>query len=96
MRLDRKPIALPPHFRPLPELSQRENEVLKWMVEGKRNSEIATILNLSTRTVENHVQGILRDLMVENRATAIVRAMEYCAAANQGLPNRPARGALEP
>jgi DNA-binding NarL/FixJ family response regulator len=56
------------------------------MVEGKRNAEIAVILELSPRTVENHVQEILQELMVENRATAIVRAMEYCAAMNQGLP----------
>ena len=56
---------------------------------GKRNAEIATILNLSARTVENHVQEILKDLLVENRATAIVRAMEYCAAVNNGMPPMP-------
>ena len=84
IRLERFPLIPPSHFRPLPQLSDRKNEVLKWMVEGKRNAEIATILNLSTRTVENHVQEILRELMVENRATAIVRVMEYCAAANIG------------
>lgn len=90
MRLDRKPKTLPPYFRPLPQLNERKNEVLKWMVEGKRNAEIAAILNLSPRTVEYHVQDILKVLMVENRATAIVRAMEYCAAMNQGVPAQPA------
>lgn len=86
MRLDRKLKTPPPHFHPLPQFSKRKNEVLKWMVEGKRNTEIATILGISPRTVEKHVQEILADLMVENRATAIVRAMEYCAALNQGMP----------
>ena len=86
MRLERTPKTPPSYFRPLPQLSERKNEVLRWMVEGKRNAEIATILNLSPRTVENHVQEILKDLLVENRATAIVRAMEYCAAVNNGMP----------
>lgn len=70
-----------PHFQPIPQLTERENEVLKWMLEGKRNAEIATILDLSTRTVEKHVQAVLAGLDVENRASAIVRAMELCAAA---------------
>jgi len=89
LRLDRKPKAPPPHFRPLPQLSDRKNEILKWMVEGKRNEEIAIILNLSKRTVEGHVYQILSELGVENRATAIVRAMEYAAAINHGVPLPP-------
>ncbi len=48
------------------------------MAEGKRNAEIATILDLSPRTVEKHVQDILAAFHVENRATAIIRAMECC------------------
>ncbi|MGA2248910.1 MAG: helix-turn-helix transcriptional regulator [Verrucomicrobiota bacterium] len=82
LRLERKPTSLPPHFRPLPQFSQRKNEVLKWMVEGKRNAEIATILRLSPRTVETHVANILAQLVVENRATAILRVMELCAVAS--------------
>jgi DNA-binding CsgD family transcriptional regulator len=57
--------------------------VLQWMVEGKRNAEIAGIQYLSSRTVEKHVAEILLELDAENRATAIIRAMELCAAANQ-------------
>jgi len=33
-------------------------------------------------TVEHHVTEILAGLKVENRATAIVRALEFCAAEN--------------
>jgi DNA-binding NarL/FixJ family response regulator len=84
LRLERKSKVVPPRFRPLPQFSERKNDVLKWMVEGKRNGEIATILHLSPRTVERHVADILAAMGVENRATAIVRAMELCAAMNQG------------
>ena len=82
MRLERKPKKFPPHFRPLPQLSERKNDVLKWMVEGKRNAEIGRILNISERTVEKHVAEIFVEMKVENRATAIIRAMEFCAAVN--------------
>jgi DNA-binding NarL/FixJ family response regulator len=82
LRLERKPLKPAPRFRPLPQFSTRKNEVLKWMAEGKRNAEIASILFLSPRTVEKHVAEILMDLKVENRATAIIRAMELCATLN--------------
>lgn len=85
MRLERKPRHFPPRFRPLSQFSERKNEVLRWMVEGKRNAEIAVILHLSPRTVEKHVAEILAGLSVENRATAIVRAMEFCATANRAM-----------
>ena len=83
MRLERRPKEFFPRFRPLPQLSERKNEVFRWMVEGKRNAEIATILHLSPRTVEKHVAEILLELKVENRATAIIRAMEFSAATNR-------------
>ena len=69
--------------RNLPDLTERQNEVLKWMVEGKRNAEIGTILHLSPRTVEKHVAEILKHLKVENRASAIVNAMGFAAAETQ-------------
>ena len=79
LRLERSEIHPHLQMKPLPTLSKRENEVLEWMIHGKRNGEIATILGISSRTVEKHVESILRVLEVENRATAIVRAMELCA-----------------
>jgi DNA-binding CsgD family transcriptional regulator len=84
LRLERKPRTPLPRFRSLPQFTERKNDVLKWMVEGKRNAEIAAILHISPRTVERHVTEILAGLSVENRATAIVRAMEYCARAQSG------------
>ena len=51
-------------------LSPREAEVLVWIADGKRDREIATILGISFRTVEKHVQNILKELKVETRTAA--------------------------
>jgi DNA-binding CsgD family transcriptional regulator len=57
-------------------LTPRENEVLSWLVEGKSNQEIAVILGLSPLTVKTHLQSILKKMHVENRTTAVARALE--------------------
>jgi DNA-binding CsgD family transcriptional regulator len=51
-------------------LTPREREILHWLAEGKRDAEIASILNLSVRTVEQHVRTCLRKLNVETRTAA--------------------------
>lgn len=57
-------------------LSPREAEVLLWIAQGKANGDIATILNLSEKTVKIHVGHILEKLGVENRTAAALRALE--------------------
>jgi len=54
--------------------TRRECEVLQWLMEGKRNAEIAVILGISPFTVKTHVERILARLGVENRAAAAVSA----------------------
>ena len=67
--------SIPPDaLRPLG-LSRRETEVLAWVTEGKRNGEIATILGASSRTIDKHVEHILRKLGVESRTAAASRAL---------------------
>ncbi len=51
-------------------LTPREREVLTWVAEGKRDSEIALMLNLSVRTIEQHVRSCLKKLHVETRTAA--------------------------
>jgi DNA-binding CsgD family transcriptional regulator len=53
-------------------LTTRESDVAFWVSQGKTNSEIGFILGISGRTVEKHVEHILRKLGIENRATAAV------------------------
>lgn len=56
-------------------LSLREAEVLYWMTEGKQNREIATILERSLATIQEHVSNIVRKLDQENRHSATVFAL---------------------
>lgn len=51
-------------------LSKVQHEVLSWIVEGKSNVDIATIVGLSERAVRYHVTEILRKLGVVSRAQA--------------------------
>jgi DNA-binding response OmpR family regulator/DNA-binding CsgD family transcriptional regulator len=51
-------------------LTRREAQVLLWLGQGKSNRDIATILGLSPRTVNKHLEQIFAKLGVENRATA--------------------------
>jgi DNA-binding NarL/FixJ family response regulator len=49
-------------------LSVREREVLKLIAEGAANKEIATLLSISIRTVENHRATIMRKLNIKTTA----------------------------
>ena len=51
-------------------LFPRQADVLGWIAAGKRNGEIATILAISERTVEKHVEKIFEALNVETRSAA--------------------------
>lgn len=57
-------------------LSPRETEVLRWVVGNKTNPEIGTILGISPRTVQKHLERIYVRLGVENRAAAASVARE--------------------
>ncbi|MDR7300931.1 ATP-binding protein [Haloactinomyces albus] len=54
------------------ELSPREREVARLLANGCTNREIAEVLFLSRRTVENHIAKVLRKLGVRSRADVVV------------------------
>ncbi len=56
-------------------LTPRENEVLKLLVEGKSNTEIAKELVVSTHTAKAHVCSILQKFCVQDRVSAAVKAV---------------------
>ena len=57
-------------------LTSREREVAGLVSQGKSNREIAEVLVLSERTVENHVGNILTKLGFDSRAQIAVWAVE--------------------
>jgi DNA-binding NarL/FixJ family response regulator len=59
-----------------PRLSPRERDVLRLVVAGKSNKEIAAALHVAERTVKFHMTSIFNKLGAENRAQAVTLAHE--------------------
>ena len=57
-------------------LTAREKEVLKFICEGKSNSEIAEIFRISIRTVETHRANIMKRLDLRNTAELVRYAIQ--------------------
>ena len=56
-------------------LTQREAEVLYWVVQGKTSKDIGDILGSSPRTVNKHLEHVFEKLGVETRTAAANLAM---------------------
>ena len=61
---------------PRSHLSPRELEVLKLMIQGKRNREIALHLAITEGTVKIHVSNVLAKLGVTDRTEAVTQALQ--------------------
>ena len=68
------PISSPPQV--FPELTGREREILELIAQGLNNTEIATQLSISQKTVRNHVSNIFNKMQVTDRVQAALRARE--------------------
>jgi DNA-binding NarL/FixJ family response regulator len=65
-----------PSLNPPDPLTERETEVLRLMVAGYSNREIADAIRVSEGTVKNHVSSILSKLGVRDRTRAVLKALE--------------------
>jgi len=61
------------------QLTPRESEVLQWLAAGKTNRDIATILAMSPRTVNKHLERVYIKMGVETRSAAVAMAAQTLA-----------------
>ncbi len=77
------PVSAPPHISGdnddgvTSTLTEREREVLQWVVRGMTNKEIGAQLSLSPHTVKAHIRTILDKLHVRSRAGAAAWATRH-------------------
>jgi DNA-binding NarL/FixJ family response regulator len=64
------------HFKTTFKLSKRELEILRWIVKGKTNKEIAKELYLSIHTVETHRKHLHQKLKVTSVTELVKKALE--------------------
>lgn len=60
----------------LPKLTVREREVIQLVAEGKSSKEVATLLNLSTKTAETHRSNIMRKLGLHSVRDLVLYAVK--------------------
>jgi len=71
------------------DISVREIDVLRQAAAGLTNKAIAAELNISSRTVQNHLANIFVKLSVENRTEAVLKAMQMGVLKMDTEQNRP-------
>lgn len=56
-------------------LTKREKEVFTLLIENKTTKEIANKLNISEKTVRNHISNAMQKLSAKSRAQAVVELL---------------------
>jgi two-component system, NarL family, nitrate/nitrite response regulator NarL len=72
-----------------PQLSFRENFILRCIVEGASNKVIAGKIDITEATVKVHVKAILRKVRVRNRTQAAIWAMKHAGEVNPAKSSVP-------
>lgn len=57
-------------------LTSREKEIFKLLIENKTTKDIASLLNISEKTVRNHISNVIQKLGVAGRAQAIIELLK--------------------
>lgn len=70
------PLPVRPPEPPVEPLTEREQEILRLLVEGYNNPQIASQLHLARGTVRNYVSTILQKLGVSDRTQAALAALQ--------------------
>ena len=57
-------------------LTLREKEVFEALILSKSTKEIAKTLNISEKTVRNHISNVIQKLGVKGRSSAVVELLK--------------------
>lgn len=57
-------------------LTNREKEIFTLLIHNKTTKEIADLLNISEKTVRNHISNTMQKLGVKGRASAVVELIK--------------------
>jgi DNA-binding NarL/FixJ family response regulator len=66
-------------------LTRRETDILRRVIDGSKNTEIAVELEIAEQTVKDHLSNIYLKTATENRM-ALMRTLVYSASDQSGLP----------
>ena len=57
-------------------LTAREKEIFNLLIENNTTSDIASLLNISEKTVRNHISNVIQKLCVSGRSQAIIELIK--------------------
>ena len=57
-------------------ITKREKEIFQLLIENKSTKDISSILNISEKTVRNHISNVMQKLDVINRSNAIIELIK--------------------
>ena len=57
-------------------ITKREKEIFQLLIDNKTTKEISSILNISEKTVRNHISNVMQKLDVINRSNAIIELIK--------------------
>lgn len=57
-------------------ITKREKEIFELLIENKTTKDISSILNISEKTVRNHISNVMQKLDVINRSNAIIELIK--------------------
>lgn len=57
-------------------LTAREKEIFNLLIENNTTSDIASLLNISEKTVRNHISNVIQKLDVSGRSQAIIELIK--------------------
>ena len=57
-------------------LTKREKDIFNLLIKNKTTEEIAIILNISKKTVRNHISNVMQKLGVKGRTCAVIELLK--------------------